>query len=203
MMLKIVLNMWRFPGTALIYALLNWKEKNLIIEDLKRFQFSGGAIKENSVIDIFYMLVSEKAFQSVMLFRLTNRRILKTFFNLIWNPLKTIELNAVSGKIGPGFWISHNYMVVSVYSAGKNFRVGPGVVIGLKKEKDKKIINPIFGDDVYVCANATVVGGINIGDNVVICPGSVVVHDVPSNCTVAGNPATVIKQRVGTYMECK
>ena len=91
-------------------------------------------------------------------------------------------------------------MVVSVYSAGRNFRVGPGVVIGLKKDQNKEIINPIIGNDVYICANSTVVGGITIGDNVVVAPGSVVINDIPSNVTVAGNAAKIIRNRESDYM---
>ena len=135
-----------------------------------------------------------------MSFRLKLNSTLKILFSFFWPPLKTIELNALSGEIAGGFWISHNFMVVSVYSAGRNFRVGPGVVIGLKKDKDKKVINPIIGNDVYICANSTVVGGITIGDNVVVAPGSVVIHDVPSNVTVAGNPAKIIRNRESDYM---
>ena len=34
---------------------------------------------------------------------------------------------------------------------------------------------------------------IKIGDNVIIGAGSVVVKDVPSNCVIAGNPASIKK----------
>lgn len=36
-------------------------------------------------------------------------------------------------------------------------------------------------------------GGVKIGDNVKIGAMSVVIKDVPSNCTVVGNPARIIK----------
>ena len=89
---------------------------------------------------------------------------------------------------------SHNSMVVFVHTAGENFRVGPNVVIGMKKDKDKKIINPTIGDNVYIAANSTVIGGITVGDNVIIGAGSVVTKDVPANCIVVGNPARIIKK---------
>lgn len=44
-------------------------------------------------------------------------------------------------------------------------------------------------------------GGVKIGNNVVVCPGSVVINDIPSNCTVAGNPAKIIKKREKTYLD--
>lgn len=37
-------------------------------------------------------------------------------------------------------------------------------------------------------------GGITIGDNVNIGANCVLVKDVPSNCTVIGNPAIIVKQ---------
>lgn len=36
--------------------------------------------------------------------------------------------------------------------------------------------------------------GVKIGDNVIVGAGCVVVKDVPSNCTVVGNPAVIVKQ---------
>lgn len=44
-------------------------------------------------------------------------------------------------------------------------------------------------------AGAKVLGSITIGDNVKIGAGSVVVKDVPSNCTVIGVPAKIVKIR--------
>jgi len=48
-----------------------------------------------------------------------------------------------------------------------------------------------IGDDCWFGGSVIVLPGVTIGDNVVIGAGSVVTKDVPSNCTVAGNPARV------------
>lgn len=72
--------------------------------------------------------------------------------------------------------------------ARKNFRVGHGVVIGRNDGF------PTFGGNVYVAANATVIGGIYIGSNVIIGVGSVVTKDVPDDCVVVENSARVIRQ---------
>ncbi len=42
--------------------------------------------------------------------------------------------------------------------------------------------------------NAERYGGISIGDNAVIGAGAVVRKDVPAGCTVAGNPAFIVKR---------
>ena len=42
-------------------------------------------------------------------------------------------------------------------------------------------------------ANVCIMGDITIGNNVIVGAGSVVVKDVPDNCVVAGNPATVVR----------
>ncbi|MBR6126567.1 serine acetyltransferase, partial [bacterium] len=49
---------------------------------------------------------------------------------------------------------------------------------------------------VVLGAGAKVLGNITIGDNVRIGAGAVVFEDVPSNCTVVGNPARIVKQQV-------
>lgn len=50
-----------------------------------------------------------------------------------------------------------------------------------------------IGDNVWVGAKATILGGVTIGDDVVIAAHSVVNRDVPSHCLVAGSPARVIR----------
>ena len=55
---------------------------------------------------------------------------------------------------------------------------------------------PTIGNHVIIGAGACILGNIHIGDNVIIGCNSVVIHDVPANSVVAGNPATIIKQRI-------
>lgn len=83
---------------------------------------------------------------------------------------------------------------MNLYKAGKNLSVYQGVTIGNKGNGSRSEITPTIGDNVSICANATVIGGIKIGNNVVIGAGSVVTKDVPDNCVAHGNPA-VLKKR--------
>lgn len=45
--------------------------------------------------------------------------------------------------------------------------------------------HPKIGSNVTICANARILGAIEIGSNVMISPFAVVAHDIPSNCKVS------------------
>jgi acetyltransferase-like isoleucine patch superfamily enzyme len=87
----------------------------------------------------------------------------------------------------------------------KNVSLSPCVVI-LPQGLDVGILNSaqkrphvFYGDvvleeNVWVGANATIVGGVRIGKNSVVAAGAVVTEDVPPNCIVGGVPAEIIKQ---------
>lgn len=51
----------------------------------------------------------------------------------------------------------------------------------------------VMGFHVDVGAGAKIIGPLTIGDRVIIGANAVVTKDVPSNCTVAGVPARIIK----------
>ena len=79
---------------------------------------------------------------------------------------------------------------------GQNCTILQNVTIGLGKYNEERKTNiPTIGNNVLICANAVLIGGIKVGDNAVIGAGSVVLHDVPDNAVVAGNPAKIIKYK--------
>lgn len=53
----------------------------------------------------------------------------------------------------------------------------------------------IIGNDVWIGAYATIMGGVKIGNGAVIGAGAVVAKDVPPYAVVVGNPARVIRYR--------
>ena len=80
---------------------------------------------------------------------------------------------------------------------GKNCNIAQGVTIG-QTNRGKSIGVPKIGNEVWIGANAVIVGGITIGDNVLIAPNAYVNMDVPSNSVVVGNPAQIIPNENAT-----
>lgn len=52
----------------------------------------------------------------------------------------------------------------------------------------------IIGDGCWIGANATIIGGVNIGEGAVVAAGAVVTEDVPPHTMVGGVPARLIKK---------
>ncbi|MGI0116621.1 acyltransferase [Zooshikella sp. RANM57] len=55
-------------------------------------------------------------------------------------------------------------------------------------------VSPIlFGNNILVFPNSTILKGVTVGSGALIGTGSIVTHDVPANSLVMGNPAKVIR----------
>ncbi|MBF4270094.1 serine acetyltransferase, partial [Vibrio anguillarum] len=69
-----------------------------------------------------------------------------------------------------------------------------GVTLGNKNLEYSSFGNqPTVGDNVIFSTGVKVLDPHTIGDNVVVGANSVVLKDIPSNCTVVGIPARIIK----------
>lgn len=84
--------------------------------------------------------------------------------------------------------------VLSPHKAGKNLTVSQGVTVGKGNRSENGFNAPVIGDNVQLCTNAVVFGGINIGNNVIVGAGTVLNKSVPDNCTVVGNPAHIVRK---------
>jgi serine O-acetyltransferase len=73
---------------------------------------------------------------------------------------------------------------------GSNSNIAVGVVIGAELRGKRKGV-PIIGNNVWIGANAVIVGRITIGNNVMIAPNSFVNFCVPDNSIVVGNPGKI------------
>ena len=70
---------------------------------------------------------------------------------------------------------------------GENATILQNVTIGNKNAEGATI-----GDNVFIGANAVVIGKVKIGNNVKIGAGAIIVEDIPNNCTAVGNKARII-----------
>ena len=60
-----------------------------------------------------------------------------------------------------------------------------------------------IGNNVFIGANSTILGGVNIGDNVIVAAGSTVCKSLPANTVCAGSPAKVVKSLDDYYQKRK
>ena len=103
-------------------------------------------------------------------------------------------LNIWCPSIGRGAHFEHNYATyLNAESIGRNFYCLQLVTLGTGHHEGREG-RPVIGDNVKIMTGATVFGPVRIGDNVTIGAGAVVFKDVPAGCTVAGNPARIVKQ---------
>jgi serine O-acetyltransferase len=175
----------------------------LIDEDIKKYLPQ--KLRDNHKSQIFklnYLLIKNKTFRNIFYYRIQqedilSKSMLRHLSYCLIKPLENIEIGTKdNGHIEGGLKIMHSSGCVIVpYKAGKNLTIFQGVTIGdgLKTSKRGKR-NPEIGNNVTIMPNSVVAGGILIGNNVTIGAGSVILKDVPSNCTVVGNPARIVKK---------
>ena len=99
-------------------------------------------------------------------------------------------------KIGCGLFIDHGMGTVigETTEIGNDCTLYQGVTLGgTGKETGKR--HPTLGNSVVVGVGASVLGSITLGDNVLVGAGSVVLRPVPSDCTVVGVPARIVKEQ--------
>lgn len=76
---------------------------------------------------------------------------------------------------------------------GNNVYIGTNVLTGGRSNQKN---HPIIGNNVYIATGVKILGDVKISDNVIIGANAVVIKDVPSNCSVAGVPAKIIKKNI-------
>ena len=108
-------------------------------------------------------------------------------------------------EIGRNCYFNHHLSIGDggEVKIGNNVIVGPYVGIytadhpldASKRKEGWQFVQPIeIGDNVFIGANVTILGGVKIGKNAVIGAGSVVTKNIPANSLAVGVPAKVIKK---------
>ncbi len=121
-----------------------------------------------------------------------------------------IQKNAV---IGQRCKISSHTFVCEGVTIEDNVFIGHGVTFindsypratnaqgELQTERDWKVERTVVRKGASVGSGSTILANLTIGENAIVGAGSVVTRDVPANCVVMGNPATV-RRYIGSARE--
>jgi galactoside O-acetyltransferase len=120
--------------------------------------------------------------------------------------------NAEGGSISVGNWTAFNRgahinaACGGMISIGEHCPIGPGVLMRTAnhrfsrpdlyiQDQGHEPADIIIDDDVWIGANAIILGGVHIGKGAVIGAGAVVTSNIPSMGVAVGIPAKVIKYR--------
>ena len=138
--------------------------------------------------DFFGLLAKRPYYRAVLFYRL---RLVGSVLKRLYPSYRNFQLPSYKKTpIGPGVYLDHPYdTIMAAVSYGRGFKTKQLVTIGNNRGG-----NPTIGDNVFIGVGAVVCGPIKIGDNVQIGANAVVMKDVPSNCTVVGNPAIIIRK---------
>ena len=101
-----------------------------------------------------------------------------------------------AATIGRRVVIDHGMGIVigATATVGDDCLIYQGVTLGMTgKHRGKR--HPTIGSGVTIGANAVILGNITVGNNAKIGAGAVVVKPVPSDVTVAGVPAKIVRDR--------
>lgn len=110
-------------------------------------------------------------------------------------------------RVGRRVFINQNCTIYDLapVTIGSDVLIGPNVSlittghpVAPSERFAALVAEPIdIGENVWIAAGVTVIGGVQIGRNSVVAAGSVVTHDVPADTLVGGNPATIIRSIAG------
>ncbi len=140
------------------------------------------------------------------------KRLIKKILHLILrlspgNKLRVRILKLLGANIKGELYIAQNFFVLDAgkteyLTIEKNVGIGPNVTILIHSDPSPSSLSNLYprswkkvhiGENVWIGACSTILGGITIGNNSIIAAGSVITKDVPPFTIVAGVPAKVVK----------
>lgn len=172
--------------------------KERISKDVRRWlQIQKPDRLEKPLTDnLIWLLEIYPEFRNVFYYRLgrftsVQGKYLLNLAKIFYEPLNSILFSDFS-SIGPGLFVENGSMILVGGEIGDNCWLNSCVTIGYKTGLEKRL--PIIGNNVYIGTGAKILGSVTIGNNVMIGANAVVTRDVPSNCTVVGVPARIVKR---------
>lgn len=189
--LKLIFILINYP--RFIFHIISFSlsyQKYIIVSDIKRAMELWG-YDYGIYTSLVYLLWYDKYFRTLFYQRIGQPAFL---LSILAKSAETFIL-ATHMKIGEGMLVIHPFStIINAQKIGCNFTVRNDVTIGNNDSKLGRESRPIIGDNVTINVNSVVLGNINIGNNVIVGAGTLLLKDVPDNCVVVGNPATIIKQ---------
>lgn len=156
-----------------LYFYLFSKKRKIIRSDVK------------NISDFIYKLAWDITYRNIFYYRVGRMQILFSWLAPRC-PYTKINQNMTIGK---SFNLEHAFVTfINARSVGDNFHCWHNVTIGSNGGKLPKI-----GNNVAFFMGSAALGGVNIGNNVKIGAYTLILNDVPDDCTVVGNPATIVK----------
>lgn len=113
--------------------------------------------------------------------------------DMVWNRMIVGAEIPYTFQAGHGFVVRHWGRGIIIHpdvKIGSNAHIYHRVTIGIGSDKR----TPTIGNNAYIGAGATIIGGITLGDDVKVGAGAVVTRSVPSGATVLG-PKAEIRER--------
>ena len=169
--------------------------KETLTYDLYRFNASRG------LLSLIMTILRQQDFRYVFYLRWYQSGYLRFFSWLLLKHISNRMCMSVGWrtKIGKGLRIIHGGCIAINNEAiiGDNCTLYHGVTIGMEF-RGKRLGNPTIGSEVWIGANATLVGNIKVGDDVLIAPGAFVNFDIPSHSVVLGNPGKIFSKENAT-----
>jgi serine O-acetyltransferase len=181
---KFAAKVWSTPLLCL-FILSN--QRRLVLADVEKWSSSGEKQYQN-----LWFLLSVKHFRNLFYHRINKgnfAKLLVPIFRLLYKPMESLFIDN-SCSIGSGCYIQHGVGSVIIGDLGDNCWINQQVTIGHKNKNGR----PLIGNNCFIFSGAKVIGNIKIGNNVTVGANAVVVKNVPSNCTVVGVPAYIVKQ---------
>lgn len=182
----ILLSFVLFPVTF-AYKCAKQPVKRLVDKDLAVLDMKQKVSFKYRIASLTYHLLKNKYYRNIFYLRVGKSSIFCKWLL----PKSNIFFPVAS--FGGGIYPAHPFAtIVNAKSVGENFVVRQCTTIGNKRDgaSDEK---PVIGNNVNLGSNVVIIGNITIGDNVNVGAGTVITKDVPSDCTVVGNPFRIIK----------
>jgi len=186
--LKLIYLLIKYLFIIIFYYSLNRKTKLLIVEDLYAWNKFGN--NKTVIFDLILFLENRKFQRNLFYHRISNRFFVR-FIKIFLKEERLFHINSIS-ILGSGIRLSHPYnSFINAVSVGDNVEILHNVTIGFN---GKDFNAPVIGNNVLIGCGAVIIGGITIGNNVNIGSNCVVTKDVPSNCTIIGNPSRIVRK---------